>query len=568
VTTQSSISWEPVPWEAHQRHAWPSQWQKDAGTYLIPKAGFTDTNYHTDVCITRLPCADNWDNIDAFSDFDLSWHPDPADPAYIYQFGTQHQKTGGPLYCMPGATNTKYVSQIKVNASRVASAVYLIDHTDNNLNYTKQAIEQSTPVTKIIRYFDNYLDTLRRLARNIPDEHEFVWVCSSICDYSNFDFTWHPEQWQVGMLHVFASESEKFGDTFFMHVPSFKNNADKCQLLDWYDLHFVSGIAVPRHPLPVIKHNFDSHVDAIQSSTFNGPLALFTASEVPVRVPAIPLWREKTKTITPLTSGASSVVIPKAAIPYIKKQLYDYPYIDKLHCQVIDSPIDIMFISNGESNAELNWGHLTHGIALRRDPNRIVRINGINGRAAAYKAAASASQTPWFFAVFAKLEVDLDFDWSWQPDRMQQPKHYIFHAKNPVNGLEYGHQAMIAYNKALVLANQAKGLDFTLDQEHEVVPLLSGVARYNDSAWTCWRTAFREVLKLKHSEPDIETEYRLTQWLTVGNGKHGQWSVLGALDAVEYYDSVQGSFDELKKSYEWDWLASYALMKRNLLPSQ
>ena len=22
--------WEPVPWQGHQRHAWPSQWQKDA----------------------------------------------------------------------------------------------------------------------------------------------------------------------------------------------------------------------------------------------------------------------------------------------------------------------------------------------------------------------------------------------------------------------------------------------------------------------------------------------------------------------------------------------------------
>jgi hypothetical protein len=65
--------------------------------------------------------------------------------------------------------------------------------------------------------------------------------------------------------------------------------------------------------------------------------------------------------------------------------------------------------------------------------------------------------------VFAKLEVSSSFDWSWQPDRLQEPKHYIFHALNPVNGLEYGHQAMIAYNRKLVLENTAPGLDFTLD---------------------------------------------------------------------------------------------------------
>ena len=39
--------WEPVPWQAHQRHAWPSQHQLDSGTYLVPTQGYTETNYHT-----------------------------------------------------------------------------------------------------------------------------------------------------------------------------------------------------------------------------------------------------------------------------------------------------------------------------------------------------------------------------------------------------------------------------------------------------------------------------------------------------------------------------------------
>jgi hypothetical protein len=34
---------------------------------------------------------------------------------------------------------------------------------------------------------------------------------------------------------------------------------------------------------------------------------------------------------------------------------------------------------------------------------------------------------------------------------------------------------------------------------------------------------------------------------------------------VEYYDSVAGDFSELRKSYDWAWLASYALLKRNLV---
>jgi hypothetical protein len=100
-----------------------------------------------------------------------------------------------------------------------------------------------------------------------------------------------------------------------------------------------------------------------------------------------------------------------------------------------------------------------------------------------------------------------------------------------------------------------------------VVPLLSGTATYHASAWMCWRTAFREALKLKHSLPDIENEYRLNQWLTKDSTSN-QWSMKGAQDAIEYYDSVDGDFDAIKKSYEWDWLASYAFVRRNLTPDQ
>ncbi|CAB4138008.1 hypothetical protein UFOVP328_201 [uncultured Caudovirales phage] len=608
--------WEPVPWQSHQRHAWASQWQKDAGTYLVPRTGYTETNYRTDQTLTRLPDITLWEIPNPVENFDYSWHPDPTDPpltyyfgtqwqrtggpvyqngndtvkivdtpravaqptqqhwtnvngefdcswhpdlldnAYIYQFGTQHQRTGGPQYCVPGATDVKYVDQIKIKTNRVATAIYEIDHMDGNAG-------QIPGTTKTSRYFDNYLDTLRRIAKGIPPEHEFVWICSSVCDYSKFDFSWHPEQWQATMLHVFASDGEKFGDTFFMHVPTFQSRADRCQLLDWYDLNFV-GTSVPRRPLPVIEHNYDTHVEAIKTIDWPGPLAVFTTHNTPASVPCVPLWREKTKTVVPMSAGASSVIVPKVAVPYIKTQIYDYPYIEKKQRHLRnDQPLDIVFISNGEINADYHYEKLGFYVG---DRNRIRHVNGINGRVAAYHAAANQSSTPWFFAVFAKLLVDEQFDWSWQPDRLQEPKHYIFHAKNPCNGLIYGHQAMIAYNKQLTLNNPGQGLDFTLDSAHEVVPIVSGTAYYNQTPWMTWRTAFREVLKLRDSLPDVENEYRINRWCTNGESKNSQWSSAGAQDALEYYNEVGGNFDDLKKSYEWAWLASYAFLKHGLIP--
>jgi hypothetical protein len=568
VDCEFDYSWRPDPGDPPYIYVFGNQWwpATKMPTVEYHIIGATERKY---MPYPRAQLLDNtapWtvpDGID-MTTVDYSWVPDPGDPPYIYQFGTQHQRTGGPQYIVPGATEIKYVDQIKIKTSRVATAIYEIDHMDGNSG-------QIPNTTKTVRYFDNYLDTLKRMAKNIPHEYEFIWICSSVCDYTNFDFSWHPELWQAGMLHVFPSDNEKFGDTFFMHVPTFKYRAEKCQLLEWYDLNFTN-ISVPRRPMPIVVHTHDTHVEAIKTTDWSGPLAVFSTGTPADSFPTVPLWREKTKTVVPLSPGASTVIVPKSAVPYIKTQGYDYPYIDKTQKHFKDKPLDIVFIDNGEPNADDNFKYLKWAATRARQPN-IHRSSGVNGRVAAYCAAAKLSTTPWFFAVFAKLEVDSRFDWSWQPDRLQEPKHYIFHALNPVNGLEYGHQAMIAYNKKLVLENTAPGLDFTLDQAHEVVPILSGTANYHYSKWVAWRTAFREVVKLKHSLPNVENEYRLAAWLDKisheeNHVENGEYSVYGAEDAVEYYDSVAGEFSELKKSYDWAWLASYAFIKRGLIPDQ
>lgn len=561
---EMDYSWVPDPGDPPYIYVFGNQWHRAEvmPTVEYHVAGATERKYvHyprakliADKTLWKIPAG-----IDE-SEIDFSWVPDPGSPPYIYQFATQHQRTGGPQYCMPGATDTKYIDQIKVRTDRVATALYEIDHMDGNSG-------QIPNTTKRVRYFDNYLDTLKRIANGISDDHEFIWICSSVCDYTNFDFTWHPEQWQATMLHVFPSDGEKFGDTFFMHVPTFKYRTEKCQLLEWYDLNFTN-INVPRRPLPVIQHTYDTHVDAIKTIDWAGPLAVFSTGTSANSFPTVPLWREKTKTIVPLSPGASNVIVPKVAVPYVKQQAYDYPYIDKTHKQSSDQLLDIVFIDNGEPNAEHNYLHLQWVVDVSGAKNKIHRSTGVNGRVAAYRAAAELSTTPWFFAVFAKLNIAKDFNWTWQPDRLQESKHYIFHAYNPVNKLIYGHQATIAYNKKLVLENTAPGLDFTLDQAHEVVPMLSGTAEYADTPWMAWRTAFRECIKLKDSA-DIESQYRLDKWLTVNSGvPNGEYSIYGAQDAVDYYNSVNGEFSELKKSYDWEWLATYAFMKRNLSPNQ
>lgn len=615
--------WEPAPWESHFRHAFASQHQKDSGTYLIPKGGYTEIKYNNRV-IPRLKDISHWDNNDCnvdyswhpdptdppyiyqfgtqwqktggpryvipgatevkyvnsprvikttvddcweipdaeFADFDYTWHPDDTEQPYIYQFATQHQKTGGPRYVVSGATEVKYIDEIKIKTHRVATGIVVVKH----LNSVPE-MNTDIPVVETSRFISNYLGTLTRVLGKIQD-HEYVWVVSDLCDYTDFDFSWHPEIWQNTMLHVFPSNEQKFGDTFFIHIPSFLEKSQNIEVLEWFNpLNFVQEKSVLRKDPPAIQYSSDSVVDAVWQHTFKEPVVQFYRYK-PEQPGTVSLWQERLRTVVPLRKGSESVLIPRDAKNHIRTQVYDYKWIDKKHKPVDANPCDIVFISNGESNAERNWEHLCK--TTQNIPNRVVRVDGVKGRAEAYRAAVEASETDWAFCVFAKLEVDSDFDWSWQPDRLQAPKHYIFHARNPVNGLEYGHMAMIAYNKKLVLNTQPTGLDFTLDSEHEVVPVLSGVARYADDPWIAWRSAFRECIKLYHSLPDIENEYRLQQWLKVnlqGNAV-GEWSIRGAEDAVEYYDSVQGSFDALRLTYEWEWLAEYLFNKHQLTPDQ
>ena len=105
-------------WSQDHINVFPSQWQKDSGTWLCSTTPveIRYTVYRTDVgTVTRKnELTDKWNvnyQIDS-SSFDFSWHPDPTDPPYIYVWGNQHY---GPeimptvVYNTPNATEFKYM---------------------------------------------------------------------------------------------------------------------------------------------------------------------------------------------------------------------------------------------------------------------------------------------------------------------------------------------------------------------------------------------------------------------------------------------------------------------------
>jgi hypothetical protein len=164
--------------------------------------------------------------------------------------------------------------------------------------------------------------------------------------------------------------------------------------------------------------------------------------------------------------------------------------------------------------------------------------------------------------VFGKTELYPGFDFSFQPDYFQQPKHYIFYSENRVNKLVYGEMAVIMYNCNLILDNrdQEFGLDYTLSFPHEVIPIISTYGNFNTSPYHTWRTAFREVSKLydmQEKSPSVETEYRINIWETVAEGDYAEWALTGAKDGREFYQKYKNDFAYRKNSFNWQWLRNY-----------
>lgn len=562
--TDFDFTWHPDAVEPDYEYHFATQWQPAGGPVFAGTAGIKCTSKQVARAVADMSKWTVPESIDT-EGFDFSWHPNPLELPYEYHFATQWQKDGGPVY--KGTAGIKYIAEQR--AYSTATQIFYMDFLNPTSKENLETLRKQYPDIKSTRYVSDHLTVLKRIV-NLA-ETRFVWIISSICDYADFDFTWHPEPWQEEMIHVFPSDEQKRGDTFYINVNSFKTQMHDLDLLDWFNvIAYQTDQKVKRHKPDMVVYQGDDLVSVIKNHDFKSPYAVFSNLPWGIAVNDQCLWTEKDRKVKSLSSSNGTTLAPRDIKKYLKTQVYDYPHLDdqKENTNVyIERPVDIVYISNNEPDAERWYTHLDtvmnqeqQGFPKLKHSNTVKRVKNVDGRTAAYQAAARASETDWFFAVFAKLEVDKDFDWSWQPDMWQEPKHYIFKARNPMNGLEYGHMAMIAYNKKLVLSNDGTGLDFTLNQPHETVPVLCGTAHFNQDPWTTWRTAFREVVKLKHFDsiqPTVENSYRLKVWTTRAEGNYAEWCLQGANDAVEYYKSVQGDYQKLMLTYEWAWLKQY-----------
>lgn len=550
VESTFDYSWEPHPHEPPYIWQFGTQHQKNGGpAYVAQDATVRKYSDILKATVKSNPEKRNWRPLVANIDFDWSWHPDEDEPPYIYVFGNQHYDHDlmpTLLYRVKGATEKKYMDlkatllpnpnkfEVLVDDEIEFDYSWVPDPRDPPMNYVFGNQWHDCVTMPTVRYINNdtavvkYIDEVKATIESNPRKFRIIEPVA------NFDYSWRPDPNDPAYNYMFGNE---YHTTEFMPTVMYR----------------VRGAAETKYSdevkaeLAIEKVTFeDSIFDAVMAHDFQTKYVHFQNTQhhldYKMCIPKYDPEREYAHLYE------NCAIVPNGIKTHLFDKLTDYPYVvtDKL-CGY-QKPLDIIFISNGEECAEDNYTHL---VSLNL-PNRIVRVTNVNGRVASQYAAATQSETPWYFLINAKLRVNEDFDFNWQPDIMKSRRHYIFRAKNPINGLEYGHMAMVANNKKLTLATTGTGLDFTMESPHEIVHLLSGTAVFTN-AWDTWRTAFRECIKLRHSK-DKESSKRLTIWTNMQEGEFSEYSIKGARDAVAFYDEVDGDFDKIKQSYDWAWL--------------
>jgi hypothetical protein len=409
-------------------------------------------------------------------------------------------------------------------------------------------IESPFSNTRVVPFIGSYFEILKSVVDDIKTE--YFWFFANFVDMKTIDLDYIPEQHECDQLHVWYTTHpmgglNQEGNVMLIPTKKFKKNMHDLKFLrDFKEINYHAHPTMYQRPLSTTIFKLSDPVTSYQKTGtefYTWMINRHCDADIPNFYPSF--WEDEKM----YTWGETKDII---LVPSGKdiKQLYDFDRHVHFDYDYETKPMDIVFLSYDEPSAGKYWQ------LLKNKYPRAKRIQGVKGRTQAYHAAAAMSETDYFFAVFPTIELDESFDFTFQPDRLREACHYIFHAKNPVNGLEYGHRAVILYNKRLCLSTIHPSLDFTLSQPHTVVPQLCGTSHFNQTPEISWRVAFREVLKLCEMKPTVESTHRLKKWCELGEGQYATLVQRGALDAVEYYKEVNGDKDALQLSYELDWL--------------
>lgn len=215
--------------------------------------------------------------------------------------------------------------------------------------------------------------------------------------------------------------------------------------------------------------------------------------------------------------------------------------------------IPVYFLYKDEGNLEENW------LRLKEKHPWVVKMPSVGSIFESHKHISNMCENDRFYVVDADCWIVDSFNFDNQVD-LKPRSVAVFRAKNPINGLVYGHGGIKLFSKDCFSIERLDRPDMTttLADAYIKVNILASEHRFNYSPFSTWRTAFREAVKLSaginKNNNDIESKERLDMWCEAGiETLFGYFSIQGARAGTRYARSGH----DANKVNDFIWLEQY-----------
>jgi len=394
-----------------------------------------------------------------------------------------------------------------------------------------------------------------------------------------FKFDYYPTQYDQHNVHVFLNEDNAYTSVRLVPKHTFLDNeyTDKEIENNSFDhLKQINTIASLRPKWPVIhlqsleKNEFinaikdietpfvwtvDPDVKVNQSLLDSGYLPTITQTNKVHAWQKVNPATEKVHAygglrLWPTSNDYSTIKSDDLRLNRIK----NINYVKEKGCYT--KPYDIVFLSYKEKNADHKFRILQDHIRQEKINLNLIWVRDVKGIFEAHKVASTRVQSNMFWVVDADAEIVKDFKFDYIPDVYDHEVVHVWASKNPITNDEYGYGGVKLFPTEMVRNATSWGLDFTtgLSSRFKSMPQVSCITRFNTDAFSTWRSAFRECVKLTLND-DAESKQRLETWLnTRGEEEFTAEAVSGALEGNTFAKANKNNLAELDKINDYKWL--------------
>jgi hypothetical protein len=215
-----------------------------------------------------------------------------------------------------------------------------------------------------------------------------------------------------------------------------------------------------------------------------------------------------------------------------------------------DPNTPVYFLYTDEDNLNENWQR------LQKFAPWAEAVASVGTIFESHKHLAERCTADRFYVVDADCWIVDTFSFDKKIDL--KPKYVaVFRAKNPINGLVYGHGGIKLFSKDCFGAERLDRPDMTttLADGYIKLNILASEHRFNYNPYATWRTSFREAAKLSaginKNNNDQESLDRLNMWLNAGlEAQYGYFAIQGARQGEQYARS-KGADLTLVNDFDW-----------------